>query len=75
MFRLLMSHTRNMLVEVFKSKVVYTIPKYFDEEGLTAYGVSVRNLPDRIEVVFTPPQTPPHTPKSSPDTTTSSRLV
>ena len=69
------AHTRNMLVEVFKSRIVYTIPKYFDEEGLKAYGVSVRNLPDRIEVVFTPPQTPPHTPKSSPDTTTFSRLV
>jgi hypothetical protein len=72
---MLFAHTRNMLVEVFKSRVVYTIPKYFDEEGLKAYGVSVRNLPDRIEVVFTPPQTPPHTPKSSPDTTTPSRLV
>ena len=79
MIGLLFSHTRNALVKVFENRVVYTIPKYFDAEGLKGYNVKVRDLPDSIEVVFTPPQTPPqtppHTPKSSPDTTTSSRLV
>lgn len=77
MIGFLLSHTRSALVEVFKNRVVYTIPKCLDAEGLRGYSVEVRNLPHHIEVVFTPPRVPipPCKSRSTPDTTTPSRCM
>ena len=48
---LLLQHYRNILVEFFKDKIVYTIPKYLPRERGESL-VEIRDLPDKIEIVF-----------------------
>ena len=52
MSKFLLQHFRNILVEFFADKIVYTIPKYVPDEK-TLSSVVVRDLPDKIEIVFT----------------------
>jgi hypothetical protein len=53
MSKVLLQHFRNILVEFFADKIVYTIPKYVPDEKTLSSVVEVRDLPDKIEIVFT----------------------
>jgi hypothetical protein len=46
----IMTHVRNINVEIFKEKIIYSIPKYMPHE-CKEYRYEVITLPDRIEVV------------------------
>jgi hypothetical protein len=46
----IMTHVRNISVEIFKEKIIYSIPKYMPHE-CKEYRYEVITLPDRIEVV------------------------
>lgn len=46
----LMTHVRNINVEIFKEKIIYSIPKYLPHE-CKEYKYEVITLPDRIELV------------------------
>lgn len=48
--KLIMTHMRNISVEIFKEKIIYSIPKYLPHE-CKEYKYEVITLPDRIEVV------------------------
>jgi hypothetical protein len=50
MFGKLMTHVRNISVEIFKEKIIYSIPKYLPHE-CKEYKYEVIELPDRIEIV------------------------
>ena len=50
MFGKLMTHVRNISVEIFKEKIIYSIPKYLPHE-CKEYKYEVITLPDRIEVI------------------------
>jgi len=50
MFGKLMTHVRNISVEIFKEKIIYSIPKYLPHE-CKEYKFEVITLPDRIEVI------------------------
>jgi hypothetical protein len=46
----IMTHVRNISVEIFKEKIVYSIPKYIPHE-CKEYKYEVVAYPDRIEVI------------------------
>ena len=46
----LMTHVRNISVEIFKEKIIYSIPKYLPHE-CKEYRYEVITLPDSIEIV------------------------
>jgi hypothetical protein len=46
----IMTHVRNITVEIFKEKILYSIPKYMPHE-CRDYKYEVKEYPDRIEVV------------------------
>jgi hypothetical protein len=46
----IMTHIRNISVELFKEKIVYSIPKYLPHE-CKEYKYEVKEYPDKIEVV------------------------
>ena len=50
MFGKLMTHVRNISVEIFKEKIIYSIPKYLPHE-CKEYKYEVIELPDRIEII------------------------
>lgn len=45
-----MTHVRNINVEIFTEKIIYSIPKYMPHE-CKEYKYEVIELPDRIEIV------------------------
>jgi hypothetical protein len=46
----IMTHIRNISVEIFKEKIIYSIPKYMPHE-CKEYKYEVKEYPDRIEVL------------------------
>ena len=46
----IMTHVRNISVELFKEKIIYSIPKYLPHE-CKDYRYEVKEYPDKIEVV------------------------
>jgi hypothetical protein len=46
----IMTHVRNITVEIFKEKILYSIPKYMPHE-CKEYKYEVKEYPDRIEVI------------------------
>ena len=46
----IMTHVRNISVEIFKEKIIYSIPKYLPHE-CKEYRYEVITLPDSIEIV------------------------
>ena len=46
----IMTHVRNISVELFKEKIIYSIPKYLPHE-CKDYRYEVKEYPDRLEVV------------------------
>lgn len=46
----IMTHVRNINVEIFTEKIIYSIPKYMPHE-CKEYRYEVIELPDRIEIV------------------------
>ena len=48
--KLIMTHMRNISVEIFKEKIIYSIPKYLPHE-CKEYKYEVITLPDRIEII------------------------
>jgi hypothetical protein len=46
----IMTHIRNISVEIFKEKIIYSIPKYMPHE-CKEYKYEVKEYSDRIEVV------------------------
>jgi hypothetical protein len=46
----IMTHIRNISVELFKEKIVYSIPKYLPHE-CKEYKYEVKEYPDKIEIV------------------------
>ena len=46
----IMTHIRNINVEIFKEKIIYSIPKYLPHE-CKEYKYEVITFPDRIEIV------------------------
>jgi hypothetical protein len=46
----IMTHVRNINVEIFTEKIIYSIPKYMPHE-CKEYKYEVIELPDRIEIV------------------------
>jgi len=53
MSKLLLQHARNILIEFFSDKIVYTIPKYIPDEVKLPKEVEVKDYPDRVEITFT----------------------
>ena len=46
----IMTHVRNISVELFKEKIIYSIPKYLPHE-CKDYRYEVKEYPDKVEVV------------------------
>jgi len=46
----IMTHIRNITVEIFKEKVIYSIPKYMPHE-CKEYKYEVKEYPDKVEIV------------------------
>lgn len=46
----IMTHVRNISVEIFKEKIIYSIPKYLPHE-CKDYRYEVKEYPDKVEVV------------------------
>jgi hypothetical protein len=46
----IMTHIRNISVEIFKEKIIYSIPKYMPHE-CKEYRYEVKEYPDKIEIV------------------------
>ena len=46
----IMTHVRNISVELFKEKIIYSIPKYLPHE-CKEYKYEVKEYPDKIEIV------------------------
>jgi hypothetical protein len=46
----IMTHIRNISVEIFKEKIIYSIPKYMPQE-CKEYKYEVKEYPDKIEVI------------------------
>ena len=46
----IMTHVRNISVELFKEKIIYSIPKYLPHE-CKDYRYEVKEYPDKIEIV------------------------
>ena len=46
----IMTHVRNITVEIFTEKILYSIPKYMPHE-CKDYKYEIKEYPDRIEVI------------------------
>jgi hypothetical protein len=46
----IMTHVRNISVELFKEKIIYSIPKYLPHE-CKEYKYEVKEYPDKVEIV------------------------
>jgi len=46
----IMTHIRNISVELFKEKIIYSIPKYMPHE-CKEYRYEVKEYPDKVEIV------------------------